>query len=70
VGGIYTAQSAIKSIVNHMHTLLIQNATCIALMDDAQTELKDASLLIRGHLIEAVGSAQELLQSAVGGLTK
>jgi 8-oxoguanine deaminase len=49
-----------------MHTLLIQNATCIALMDDAQTELKDASLLIRGHLIEAVGSAQELLQSAGG----
>jgi 8-oxoguanine deaminase len=49
-----------------MHTLLIQNATCIALMDDMQTELKEASLLIRGHLIEAVGSARELLQSAGG----
>jgi 8-oxoguanine deaminase len=49
-----------------MHTLLIQNATCIALMDDAQTELKDASLLIRGNVIEAIGSAQELLQRAGG----
>jgi hypothetical protein len=44
-----------------MPTLLIQNATCIAFMDDAQTELKDASLLICGSVIEAIGSAQELL---------
>ncbi len=47
-------------------TLLIQNATCIALMDDAQTELNDTSLLIRGNVIEAIGSAQELLHSAGG----
>jgi 8-oxoguanine deaminase len=47
-------------------TLLIQNATCIATMDDAGRELRDASLLIRGNLIEAIGSAQELLQSAGG----
>jgi 8-oxoguanine deaminase len=47
-------------------TLLIQNATCIATMDDTGHELRDASLLIRGNLIEAIGTAQELLQSAGG----
>jgi 8-oxoguanine deaminase len=47
-------------------TLLIENATCIATMDDAGRELRDASLLIRGNLIEAIGSSQELLQSAGG----
>jgi 8-oxoguanine deaminase len=56
--------------VNNVRTLLIQNATCIATMDDAGSELKDASLLIRGNVIAAVmtgeGSAQELLQSAGG----
>ena len=35
-------------------------------MDDAGSELKDASLLIRGNLIAGIGSAQELLQSAGG----
>jgi 8-oxoguanine deaminase len=49
-----------------MRTLLIKNATCIATMDDAGSELKDASLLIRGNLIAGIGSAQELLQSAGG----
>ncbi len=49
-----------------MRTLLIENATCIATMDDADRELLDASLLIRGNLIEGIGSAQELLQSAGG----
>jgi 8-oxoguanine deaminase len=53
-----------------MRTLLIQNATCIATMDDAGSELRDASLLIRGNLIAAVmtgeGSAQKLLQSNDG----
>ncbi len=53
-------------MVSLSSTLLIQNATCIALMDDAQTELKDASLLVRGNVIEAIGSAQELLQKAGG----
>jgi 8-oxoguanine deaminase len=47
-------------------TLLIRDARCIVLMDDAQTELKDASLLIRGNLIEKIGSAQDFLQSAGG----
>ncbi|TAG26058.1 MAG: 8-oxoguanine deaminase [Burkholderiales bacterium] len=47
-------------------TLLIQNATCVATMDDAGRELRDASLLIRGNLIVAIGSSQELRQSAGG----
>jgi glutathione S-transferase len=47
-------------------TLLIRDARCIVLMDDAQTELKDASLMIRGHVIEKIGSVQELLQSTGG----
>ncbi len=49
-----------------MRTLLIENASCIATMDDAGRELRDASLLIRGNLIEGIGSAHELLQSAGG----
>jgi 8-oxoguanine deaminase len=52
--------------VNDLHTLLIQNATCIATMDDAGSELRDTSLLIRGNLIERIGSAQELLQARDG----
>jgi 8-oxoguanine deaminase len=35
-------------------------------MDDAGSELKDASLLIRGNVIAGIGSAQELMQSAGG----
>ncbi len=49
-----------------MRTLLIQNATCIATMDDASSELRDASLLVRGNRIQGIGSAQELLQDASG----
>ncbi|MBS7807205.1 8-oxoguanine deaminase [Variovorax sp. PCZ-1] len=49
-----------------MRTLLIQNATCIATMDDAGSELRDTSVLIRGYAIEAMGSAQDLLQRAGG----
>jgi 8-oxoguanine deaminase len=49
-----------------MRTLLIQNASCIATMDDASHELKDTSLLIRGNLIAGIGAAQDLLQSAGG----
>ncbi|MFM7331943.1 MAG: 8-oxoguanine deaminase, partial [Brachymonas sp.] len=45
-------------------TFLIQNATCIATMDDARRELRDTSLLIRDNLIEAIGTAAQLLQSA------
>ncbi len=51
-----------------MRTLLIQNATCIATMDDSGSELRDASLLIRGNLIERIGSAQELLRSVDGAV--
>lgn len=51
-----------------MPTLLIHNATCIATMDDAGAELRDASVLIRGNLIEAIGSANELLQIAGGNV--
>lgn len=47
-----------------MTTLLIQNATCIATfdhMDPAQgRELKDASLFVRGHLIEWIGPDADL----------
>jgi 8-oxoguanine deaminase len=52
--------------VNNVRTLLIQNATCIATMDDAGSELKDASLMIRGNVIAGIGSEQELMQSAGG----
>jgi 8-oxoguanine deaminase len=51
-----------------MRTLLIQNATCIATMDDAGTELVDASMLIRGNVVERIGSAQDLLQMAGGAV--
>ncbi len=45
-------------------TLLIRNATCVATMDDAGTELRDASVFVRGNLIEAIGPAGELQQRA------
>ncbi len=45
-------------------TLLIRNARCIATFDhpdpSKSRELRDASLLIRGNLIEAIGSEQDL----------
>ena len=41
-------------------TLLIRNAHCIATMDGDRRELRDASLLVRGHRIEAVGPAPDL----------
>ena len=47
-----------------MTTLLIRNARCIATLDDAGTELRDASILIRGQRIEAVGPADALPQGA------
>jgi 8-oxoguanine deaminase len=45
-------------------TLLIRNATCVATFDDARTELRDASVFIRGHRIEAIGPAADLPQRA------
>ncbi len=49
-------------------TLLIRNARCIATFDDADPhqarELRDASLLLEGNRIAAIGPAAELPQSA------
>ncbi|MGB4060434.1 MAG: amidohydrolase family protein, partial [Burkholderiaceae bacterium] len=46
------------------HTLLIQNATCVATFDHADptqsTELRNASVFIRGHRIAWVGPAAAL----------
>jgi cytosine/adenosine deaminase-related metal-dependent hydrolase len=42
-----------------MTSLLIHRAHCIATMDDAQTELKDASLLLRDGCIERIIPATE-----------
>ena len=42
-----------------MTSLLIHRARCIATQDDAQTELKDASLLIRDGRIERIIAASE-----------
>ncbi len=44
-----------------MSTLLIHRARCIATQDDAQTELQDASILIRDGLIERIFKADEPL---------
>ena len=42
-----------------MPSLLIHRARCIATQDDAQTELQDASLLIRDGRIERIIPASE-----------
>jgi len=47
-----------------MNTLLIRNATCVATFDDTRTELKDASVFVRGHRVEAIGPAADLPQTA------
>ncbi len=44
----------------YMTTLLIRNADCIATLDHAQTELRNASVFVRGNLIEAIGPAADL----------
>jgi 8-oxoguanine deaminase len=53
---------------SNMSTLLIQNARCIATFDEtrslAERELRDASVFIRDHRIEAIGPAAELPQTA------
>lgn len=41
-------------------TLLIQNADCVATMDDQGTEWRDASILIQGHEIIAAGPTSSL----------
>jgi cytosine/adenosine deaminase-related metal-dependent hydrolase len=45
-------------------TLLIRDAACIATQDDARRELRDASLLVRGNRIAALGPAADLPQTA------
>lgn len=47
-----------------MPTLLIQNARCVATFDALQTEWRDASVFIRDNVIEAIGPAAELPQTA------
>lgn len=46
-----------------MSTLLIHRARCLATQDDAQTELHDASILIRDGLIERIFMADEPLDA-------
>ncbi|MFM1817640.1 MAG: hypothetical protein RL364_500 [Pseudomonadota bacterium] len=46
-----------------MSTLLIHRARCIATQDDAQTELKDASILIRDGRIERIFKADESVEA-------
>ena len=41
-------------------TLLIRNARVVATMDDARSEMRDASVLVRGNVIEAIGPAHTL----------
>jgi 8-oxoguanine deaminase len=43
-----------------MPTLLIRNADCIATLDDAHTELRGASILVRDGFVEAIGPADAL----------
>ena len=45
-------------------TLLIRDARVVATFDDERRELSDASILIRGNLLEAIGPAAELPRSA------
>ena len=47
-----------------MATLLIKNAQVVATMDDAQIEWADASIFIRDNLIESVGPADAMPNSA------
>ncbi|MFO1311499.1 MAG: 8-oxoguanine deaminase [Burkholderiales bacterium] len=45
-------------------TLLLRDATVVATMDDARTEIADGSVLIRGRVVEAVGPAVALPSTA------
>lgn len=46
--------------MNSGHTLLLKGATVVATMDDARREIAGGGVLIRGHVVEAVGPAHEL----------
>jgi 8-oxoguanine deaminase len=45
-------------------TLLIRDATLVATFDDARRELPDASVFVRGNLVEAIGPAAALPPTA------
>src|SRR6266545_4111856 len=45
-------------------TLLIRDASLVATLDGERRELPDASILIRGNVIEAIGPASKLPRSA------
>lgn len=45
-------------------TLLLRNAAVVATMDDAQREIADGGVLVRGHAIEAVGPTHALPATA------
>jgi cytosine/adenosine deaminase-related metal-dependent hydrolase len=45
-------------------TLLVRDAACVATFDDGRRELRDASVLVRGGLIEAIGPAAALPRTA------
>ncbi|SFN33418.1 8-oxoguanine deaminase [Variovorax sp. OV329] len=47
-----------------MATLLIRDAQCVATFDDRRSELRDASILIRDHVVEAIGPADALPREA------
>ncbi len=47
-----------------MTTLLIRNAECVATFDDARKEWRNASVLLRDNLVEAIGPADALPQTA------
>src|SRR5436305_5160654 len=47
-----------------MATLLLKNAHTIATFDAEQRELRDASILLRDNVIEAIGPAGEISASA------
>ncbi len=45
-------------------TVLFKNALVVATMDDTRREIKDASVLVGGNRIQAVGPSQDLPQTA------
>jgi 8-oxoguanine deaminase len=45
-------------------TVLFKNALVVAAMDDARREIRDASVLVEGHRIKAVGPTLDLPQTA------
>jgi 8-oxoguanine deaminase len=49
------ADSAIQRMTRPASTILLKNALAVATCDDRRTRLRDASILLRGNRIEAVG---------------